>query len=195
MTCPSFFDSAIKSAIASAFFAGLILQAAVVNPSASDRVKVCVTGDGEHFVLAQAEEIAGRIFAGIGIHLEWYHDGHHCKAPTPDFLNVLVTVDALDTEEPGALAYSRLHENPHIEVFYDRIVHAVEPPRRPKLLAHVLAHEIAHMLAGTGRHSDAGIMKAHWSNSDLFELSGPPMSFTPADAELIQQGMRSAPRF
>lgn len=81
-------------------------------------------------------------------------------------------------------------------VFYNRVVGAAEPLGVPKLLAHVLAHEIAHQLENTGRHSEAGIMKAHWNPSDILELSYRPMSFTAVDASLIRGGLaqRQAPQ-
>jgi hypothetical protein len=184
-----------SSALASVFMGGLILHAAIVNSPATESVKVCLTGDYEHFIAARAESLTTGIFAEIGIHLEWFHDSRHCKTPPQDFLNVLLSNDPADHESPGALAYSRLHDNPHIEVFYNRVVATVEPARVPRLLANVLAHEIAHMLEGTGRHAEAGIMKAHWNHSDVLQLSEQPLSFTPADASMIQHGLaqRSAP--
>jgi hypothetical protein len=175
-----------SSVIASAFLTGLTLHA-VVNSPASDPLKVCITGDAEQFVVAQAEDITAHIFAGIGIHLEWYHDNRHCKTPPPEFLNVVMS-SAPESQQPGVLAYSHLHNNPYIEVFYNRVLHIAEPPSVPKLLAHVLAHEIAHLLEDTGRHSDAGIMKAHWNQSDISHMAFEPMSFTAVDASLIRQG-------
>jgi hypothetical protein len=160
-----------------------------VNPPAADPLKVCITGDAEHFVVAQAEAIAADIFAPIGIHLEWYHDNHHCKTPPPEFLNVVMSSDAPQSQQPDALACSHLHNNPYIEVFYNRVLDMAEPPRVPKLLAHVLAHEIAHVLEDTGRHSDTGIMKAHWSESDMSQMAFKPMSFTAVDASLIRRGL------
>jgi hypothetical protein len=58
-------------------------------------------------------------------------------------------------------------------------------------LAHVLAHEITHMLQGTDRHSDSGIMKARWNSEDYFEMLRTPLSFTEADVQLIRRGLEA----
>jgi hypothetical protein len=184
-----------SSAIASVFVCGLILQAAEIKPPAPGPLKVCVTGDGDHWALTQAEGIASHIFARIGIHIDWYHDDHRCKNPPKEFINVLVSTDAPANQHAGALAYAHLHDNPHIEVYYNRVTATVDPSRVPKLLAHVLAHEIGHTLEGTARHAEVGLMKARWDQADLLQLSFEPMSFTSADVSLIYQGIaqRSAP--
>jgi hypothetical protein len=181
-------------AIASVLLSGLILQAEIKSP-APDPLKICVNSHGERRALAQAEGIASHIFAGIGIHIDWYHDDRHCKNPPKEFVNVLVSTDAPANQHAGALAYTRLDDHPHIEVFYNRVTNTVDPSRAPKLFAHVLAHEIAHTLEGSARHAEVGLMKARWDQADLLQLSFEPMSFTSADASLIYQGIarRSAP--
>jgi hypothetical protein len=184
-----------SSAIASVFLFGLILQAAEIKPPAPDPLKVCVTGHGEFGALTQAQEIASHIFARIGIHIDWYHDDRHCKNPLEEFINVLVSADAPANQHPDALAYTRLYDHPHIEVFYNRVANTVDPLRVPALLGHVLAHEIGHTLEGTASHTETGLMKARWDEYDLLRLSFHPMSFTSADVSLIYQGIaqRSAP--
>ena len=70
-------------------------------------------------------------------------------------------------------------------------------PRSPgqksttQLLAHVLVHEITHILQGITRHSETGIMKAHWTPEDYEEMQLRPLSFTRKDIELIQIGLAS----
>jgi hypothetical protein len=109
--------------------------------------------------------------------------------PPEEFLVILVSTGASDSKLPGALAYSQLDDGAHIEVFYNRVVNTVEPRRAPVLLGHVLAHEIAHMLEGVNRHSDEGVMKAHWDERDFIEMSDRNLPFAPEDAELIQRGI------
>ena len=58
------------------------------------------------------------------------------------------------------------------------------------LLAHVMAHEIAHMLQGISRHSETGIMKPKWSSAEMRELYYKPLSFEPQDIKLIELGLR-----
>jgi hypothetical protein len=54
---------------------------------------------------------------------------------------------------------SKLLARADIRVLYDRVQAMVSPAHEPHLLAYVLAHEIVHILEGTGRHSATGIMK------------------------------------
>ena len=81
------------------------------------------------------------------------------------------------------------YEGTHITVFYDRLQQRNEPKRLPVVLAHVLVHEITHLLQGIDRHSVSGIMKAHWSIEDYHEMAFKPLPFTQDDVDLIQQGM------
>ena len=55
-------------------------------------------------------------------------------------------------------------EGSHITVFIDRI----EQMRAPSnVLAHVMVHEITHLLQGIGRHSATGVMKGVWTAGDF----------------------------
>ena len=66
---------------------------------------------------------------------------------------------------------------------------ANRPSLRGRLLAHVLAHEISHILQGTNRHADSGVMKTGWSNVDYEAMARAPLAFTPFDIEEMQDGL------
>ena len=89
---------------------------------------------------------------------------------------------------PGVFAYARVFEGVHITVFCDRIAHAL-PGRENELLAHILAHEIAHLLQGIARHSESGVMKIRWSAADFREIRYKGLRFTPSDINLIHAGL------
>jgi hypothetical protein len=55
----------------------------------------------------------------------------------------------------------------------------------PRVLGHVLAHEIGHVLQGTGRHSPSGVMKAHWDEDDYIIMRSKNIEFTREDAVAI----------
>jgi hypothetical protein len=87
---------------------------------------------------------------------------------------------------PGSLAYAVPREGSHITVFIDRI----EQMRAPSnVLAHVMVHEITHLLQGIGRHSATGVMKEVWTAGDFGGMRLRPLSFTPLDKDLIYSAL------
>ena len=44
----------------------------------------------------------------------------------------------------------------------------------PIVLAHVLVHELARVLQGVARHSETGVMQAHWTLRDYSEMEDKP---------------------
>jgi hypothetical protein len=163
------------------------VAAFVLSAGLNPPVNICLeTGAGDNWVITQAKTITTRMFAEIGVGVEWRHSAN-CNTVPGRSLIVQLSTGALQDQFPGALAYARLADRIHIEVFYDRVSRAVEPRRVPALLAHVLAHEIAHLLEGVGRHSAEGVMKAHWDERDFLEMSDKPLPFAPEDVELIRR--------
>jgi hypothetical protein len=62
--------------------------------------------------------------------------------------------------------------------------------RRPeRVLAHVIVHEVTHVLQGVSGHSDSGIMKAWWTPKDYEQMEWAPLPFTANDIALIQLGL------
>jgi hypothetical protein len=98
-------------------------------------------------------------------------------------------------QKPAALAYAMPFavDANVIRVFYERL-RSVAGDRRslePTLLAHVLAHEIGHILQRSNQHSGTGVMKAHWDTPEFDAMAGKPMAFEPADVKLIHSGLES----
>jgi hypothetical protein len=81
----------------------------------------------------------------------------------------------------------------HIRVFYDRVWSQARS-LRTQLLAHVLVHEITHVLQGIDRHSDSGVMKAVWTGEDYSQMRVEPLPFAPEDVELVHVGLARRPR-
>jgi len=140
-------------------------------------------------VRSQALELANKMFAAIGVSLDW-HSGEPTGArPIVIELATRTPVDLL----PGALAYAQPFEGVHIRVFYDRIQGEIAPGLRAMLLAHVLVHEITHILQRIDRHSESGVMKAVWTPQDHFQMRAGALPFTPEDVMLIHLGMAARP--
>jgi hypothetical protein len=49
------------------------------------------------------------------------------------------------------------------------------------VLAHVLVHEVTHILQGFPRHSESGVMKAHWDSQNFAQMTWQPLPFTDDD--------------
>ena len=57
------------------------------------------------------------------------------------------------------------------------------------LLAHVLVHEIVHILQGCTRHSDRGVMKAHWNGVDFAQMLWGELPIAQEDIDLVHAGI------
>jgi len=155
----------------------------------SDRT-VIVHINNEHFAMpaaALAKARASEMFSNIGIRLVW-HSGRRQSLPQ-DAIIVDIAYDASSNECAGALACAKPYEGTHIQLFYCRIRTAVPNQVLPSLLAHVLVHEISHILQGVSRHSETGIMKAHWDAADLAQMTSKALPFAQEDTALIQRGL------
>ena len=76
-------------------------------------------------------------------------------------------------------------------VFYHRVneLAADMDSYRSVALGHILAHEIGHLLLGSGSHSSQGIMKATWQNADMEKAIRGKMRFTPKQAKRMRAQM------
>jgi hypothetical protein len=136
-------------------------------------------------VLIQAEALAGKMFGAIGISLKWRTRPSSGESSQPPIFVELVTGMA-PARSPRALAFALPYEGSHITVFLDRI-EATQYPG--PVLAHVLVHEITHLLQGIERHSATGVMKARWTAEDYAAMRTGTLPFTPEDVDLIYRGL------
>ena len=140
-------------------------------------------------VLIGAEDVASKLFAAAGVRIKWGY-GH----PKEDAISIEFSERTPSDFRPGSVAFALPYEGIHITVFYDRINRTTAADLMPTVLGHVLAHEIAHVLQRIDRHSETGVMKAHWTNSDLDKMVAKRLSFAAEDIELIQRGLATRAR-
>jgi hypothetical protein len=77
-----------------------------------------------------------------------------------------------------------------IYIFLDRLLSRGRSPAFANLLlAHVMVHEIIHVLAQSSRHSKEGVMKARWSHEDYQTMRSHCLALSPADVESVRQGI------
>jgi hypothetical protein len=132
-----------------------------------------------------AQTLAGRMFAAIGISLEWARGKPSGESSQPPIVIEVVT-GMPENFHPGSLAYALPYEGSHITMFVDRIQNM---RAASKVLAHVMVHEITHILQGISRHSATGVMKERWTPGDFADMRFRPLPFTPLDIELIYSGL------
>jgi len=172
--------------------AAMITIAAMAGPNVQGKaatgrpVTVYLHASVPIIVLAQAQSLAVNMFADIGVNLKW-RSGH----PLPSEANAIVidVVTGTPAEfKPGALAFALPFEGVHIRIFWDRIAAYHWAPR---VLAHVMVHEITHILQGVAEHTEEGIMKARWTDKDQVSIGLTPLRFTPAGVDVIYKGMEA----
>lgn len=180
-----------------------LLLAAVALPgwgqSGPATVDVYMNGRDESFrLLGSRKPLASEIFKKIGVHLNW----HTGELPAGQRAFGIRTVKrAPHSASPGALAASQLSNAAAVEItmYRDRLhlfFNAYSTPvgsdgasieRRTVLAAYTLAHELGHAIQGIARHSETGILKAYWSDSDFKDMMFHTLTFTPYDIELIHR--------
>ena len=152
--------------------------------AAEARTVVVCAAMGYDFTVQRAESIASGMFLQADVKIEWHRDSD-CPA---DAIRISFSDGTYRSFRPEALAYALPYEKTHIVVFYDRL-RQHGSARLPVVLAHVLVHEITHILQGVSRHSESGIMMAHWGTNEYNEMAFKPLPFPPADVEMIRIGL------
>ena len=166
-----------------ASMAGTVAHAG--QPERKVTVYLLGKANDRHMACTPAQALAGRMFAAIGISLEWAKGKPSGESSQPPIIIEVVT-GTPENFKPGSLAYALPYEGSHITVFVDRI----EKMRAASnVLAHVMVHEITHILQGISRHSATGVMAARWTSGDFADMRFRPLSFTPLDIELVYSGL------
>ena len=154
-------------------------------------IPVCAGENINPYIFGHAQMEASQMFRRAGVLLEWREEKlNWCRKSDRPTIHIAYSFQTAADLEPGSLAYAMPYEGVHINVFYDRIPGS-DNNSRAKALAHVLVHEITHILQGVSRHSDSGIMKARWDKADYTRMRWVPLAFTDFDVLLIQQGIQS----
>jgi hypothetical protein len=159
-----------------------------LEPSQTVYVHFLFSGRDMLPICARAEHVACRMFAKVGVRIN-FHLGQPEVNDRQQPIIILLTSDTPSAFKPHALAYT--YEGVHIRVFYDRVSDLTSPNRTATimLLAHVMVHEITHVL-GVNNHEADGIMKACWTKTDIRQMANmSPLPFTPVDINMIRDGV------
>jgi hypothetical protein len=173
-----------------------VLTTAILSESISARDPEGSTGSGliiyagnvPRLDVHEAQVLASKILASAGVKIDW-RSRHSRAAGKAIQINFQDQTPA--NEFPGALAKSFPFGGTQVVVFYDRIKRKFPESARVSVLAHVLAHEIIHVLTGSNWHAETGVMKAYWTREDYIRMIYKPLSFTAADLSLISEGLKT----
>jgi len=145
-------------------------------------------------MLLRAELKSAAMFREIGVDLLWRSGAVRANSADNACGKAIVVQleNARDAHvAPGALAYATpfAQSGTCIHVFVDRVFAYPNERVETAVLAHVLAHEITHVLERINRHSASGVMKAHWDLADHRRMRSYSLPFAAEDVELIHRGI------
>ncbi len=155
--------------------------------------------------LGLAEELASKMLATAGVKAHWnpargrqavYHTG--CPNPALSIKVFFASPEVTRADDAKALGYTYPYdtENHRIVLSYYRLPPGIRNSLRlsSAVLAHMLVHEITHLLQRTEHHSHSGVMKKAWSSNDYNQMKDEPLPFEPEDLVLIRIGRTSLTR-
>ena len=155
-------------------------------------------------LLRDGEGATSTIFAGIHVQITWVQltrrdqTSHQSMAvsgcvgePVTYDITLEIVRHAPASASDAALAMAMPYADAGVRavIFYDRGQPLLQLHHAPQatVLGYVLAHEIAHILQGTARHSETGVMRARWTESDFQQMRIRMLTFTHEDVLLIRQ--------
>lgn len=152
--------------------------------------------------LKRAFDLVGQIFEQTGIDVEWtvepvsqpetvelnfVRPGRPCPAPLPSQILTLRIHKAPPGVPATALGFSLpcAVNTLSITVFADRIETVARHTTAAyyRVLAHVISHELGHVLLRSGEHAEAGIMRARWDRADWLRACAATLEFTAEQRE------------
>jgi hypothetical protein len=173
-----------KRLVALLAMAGVSLSAGQNAVAQKATVTVCM--DSDPHVLMGVRPLASAMFASIGVRIDW-RERDSCPVGV-GAIQVRLSYDSTSMRDSKALAFTQPYAGT-IVVFLDR-VQELNRDGGPSVPAHVLVHEITHVLEGIDRHSATGIMKARWDLNDYFVMRRKTLPFAQEDVNLIYDGLK-----
>jgi hypothetical protein len=163
----------------------------------------------QHPALWQVQTELAKIFRTFRVKTEWLDSSTVPKYPQADSaysLTIIILGPSGEAVAPGisVLGFSsaiKEGSQPRVAyVIYPRIEHFVRARDAPELqtmragllLAHVIAHEIGHLLLPTTLHSAEGIMRCPWNTHEFKLAVMGHLLFTPEQGDLIRSELAAS---
>jgi len=147
-------------------------------------------------VLEQAKQAAVRVFALSHIDLQWIGHGPY----QPCSLTIRIVAEPIGATIRGRFVMGIAPETRKARAiiafaFYDRIqLYSAEVGLdAPRMLGHVMAHELGHLLLPHGSHSLTGVMRGRWDGAQAKQATLGLLTFAPAEAALIRDRLTACP--
>ena len=181
-----------------------------ISPEARITVRVYDYADVAASTLVSAKRAATWVLRQAGIGLDWQDcalttdeliENPACEAvkgPTVVSLRILPRTMA-ERLQAGATAFGiTLYPEgtgfaTTTNVFYERVtlLAALRVSYEAVTLCHVIAHELGHVLLGSGSHSRAGIMHVPWQAKDLRAAALSQLFFSAREAKRMRKQVRA----
>lgn len=173
-------------------------SAASLNAADRMEVMICNSAEVQDYVLTKAETEAGFVFQSAGIEVQWSacQNATLQKHDTPRF--VIRLRGDLVPRFGGELSLHALGrafvsdgEGYIADVYYPAVeaLSKTSQAGTASLIGYTIAHEIGHLLLGPG-HKPHGIMRARWSQDELFALAQRSLGFDKTDRMRLQDRLR-----
>lgn len=146
-------------------------------------------------VLEQATQEASRIFHKAGVNIVWVVCLHSNAGPrTPPeclspvdlkhlSLRIVPWSSQMGDSTFGVAFLSEKGLGTYGNVFYPSAEnltrHCDCDASLGRVLGHVMAHEVGHLLLGTNAHALVGIMRPYWQGEELLQIGRGTLFFTP----------------
>jgi hypothetical protein len=163
----------------------------LVGQLASPVVTVYVAAEGTASTYA-AKRIAAAALEKAGVRVSWKGPRLRPSEVHRNWLRVDLVEDTPDSPIHPILAtsYPRARCSKGITVYLDGIREIAKGANHESaLLGYVLAHEIAHVVQGVCRHSETGVMKGRWNDSDRAAIYEGRLGFADVDVQLMRDGL------
>jgi len=153
-------------------------------------------------VLSLAEQEGARIFREAKIETIWVNCETSCpptdsrcqEKPGPKHLVLRIVPKALSAADSiFGMAFLSDNGGVYSDVFFNSIeaLHRDCGTNLARILGHVMAHEVGHLLLGSHSHSSRGIMCASWHAQQLRMIAMGGLFFTPEQAHAMKAKMLS----
>jgi hypothetical protein len=178
------------------------VHAAVIDPQLTISVRAYTAFDLTEVDFPAARGQVESAFRSTGIAVEWL-DCHgtpaptHCQSP-PQADEMVVRIVTAAESSKGAfvplgvsLVDPRTRTGCYATVYIDRVLALAKrlDITAGPVLGRAIAHEIGHLLLGTTRHTEAGLMRKIWSPTELQRNDADDWIFLRQEAAAIREAV------